>query len=168
MITEHVCACGCGKTPKLRTSTYCWGHASRGRRLSEETRRKIGESNLGKKSSMETRRKISVANSGKNGPRWKGGKPRIDGGYVLVYMPDHPRSVCNRVLEHIVVVERVLGRPLRYIRVGHPDNEEVHHINFDGTCNHPSNLLICRRQYHQVLHKRIGKAGLKDYFKGLC
>lgn len=57
--------------------------------------------------------------------------------------------------EHILVAERALGRPLKFISTGHPDNEVVHHVRADKTNNEPSNLLICTHAYHTALHHRL-------------
>lgn len=57
--------------------------------------------------------------------------------------------------EHILVAERALGRPLKFISTGHPDNEVVHHVHADKTNNVGSNLLICTHAYHTALHHRL-------------
>ena len=54
----------------------------------------------------------------------------------------------RKTYEHVLVVERALGKPL-------PDGVEIHHVDGDGHNNHPSNLVICPdRAYHQLLHYR--------------
>ncbi len=51
-------------------------------------------------------------------------------------------------LEHIVVAEKALGRPL-------PEGAQVHHVNEIKTDNRGSNLVICpNRAYHILLHTR--------------
>lgn len=63
-------------------------------------------------------------------------------GYRLVYINGKQR------LEHVVVAEKALGRPL-------PLGVQVHHINGIKTDNTPSNLVVCQSEsYHKLLHRR--------------
>src|SRR5436190_14194603 len=42
---------------------------------------------------------------------WRGGRTRHKRGYVMVYVPGHPRAVSGPyVFEHILVMEATLGR----------------------------------------------------------
>jgi hypothetical protein len=69
---------------------------------------------------------------------WKGGRTRNKRGYVLLRVPGHPRikSATNQyVMEHILVMEQLLGRYL------HRD-ETVHHINGIPDDNRPENLEL--------------------------
>jgi hypothetical protein len=59
---------------------------------------------------------------GKNNPCWRGGKHTTDKGYIRVRNQDHSRAVGGYVLEHILVMEKKIGRPLN-------DMECVHHID---------------------------------------
>lgn len=53
----------------------------------------------------------------------------------------------NRTLEHRVICERALGRPL-------PEGVEVHHVDGSGR-NQRGNLVLCQdRSYHRLLHRR--------------
>lgn len=75
--------------------------------------------------------------SGENNPAWNGGSYiEPEKGYRMIRMPDHPRARANGyVLEHILVAEKILGRPLN------PD-EEVHHRDHVRANNEPDNLRI--------------------------
>jgi hypothetical protein len=51
-------------------------------------------------------------------------------------------------LEHVLVAERVLGKPL-------PPRAVVHHVDGNGRHNVARNLVICEDQaYHLLLHRR--------------
>jgi hypothetical protein len=53
-----------------------------------------------------------------------------------------------RVLQHIAIAEKALGRPL-------PRGAEVHHFNEVRSDNRNENLVVCPdRQYHMILHAR--------------
>jgi hypothetical protein len=79
-------------------------------------------------------------------------------GYVTIHTAVGPRYL------HIVVAEKALGRPLRQISRGHPDNEVVHHIDGDKQRNAPANLLICTHSYHTALHARLEASPLWPEF----
>jgi len=74
---------------------------------------------------------------------WKGGRNINAAGYVEIYAPDHPRIKSSRryVLEHILVMEKVLERYLR-------DDERVHHRNGIKNDNRPENLELCAVNRH--------------------
>lgn len=73
--------------------------------------------------------------SGDRNPAWSGGRrPRVDG-YIEVWTPGGVR------LEHQVVMERVLGRPLQ-------PGEVVHHIDENKGNNDPSNLMLTTQAEH--------------------
>ena len=76
-------------------------------------------------------------------------------GYWLIYMPEHPRAVKGRVLEHIYLAEKRLGRPLLYYGFNNGNNEVVHHRNLDSTDNRLSNLVVMSARDHVALHRRI-------------
>ncbi|MBB5414133.1 HNH endonuclease signature motif containing protein [Paraburkholderia atlantica] len=54
----------------------------------------------------------------------------------------------RRQLQHIVIAEKAIGKPL-------PKGAEVHHINEIRSDNRNENLVVCPdRQYHMILHAR--------------
>ena len=72
---------------------------------------------------------------GKESRSWKGGRRR-EGGYILIYRPDHHRAKSNGYTrEHSLVMEEKLGRLLR-------SGENVHHINGQKDDNRPENLEL--------------------------
>ena len=63
-------------------------------------------------------------------------------GYREVYVDG------KRVLEHVHVATKALGKPL-------PNGAVVHHVNGDRADNRPENLVVCPdRQYHNLIHAR--------------
>jgi hypothetical protein len=85
------------------------------------------------------RRATSPEMIGPKNPAWKGGAYiEPEKGYRMVRMPSHPRARANGyVLEHILVAETMMGRPLE-------PGEEVHHINRKRADNRPENLKVYR------------------------
>lgn len=73
---------------------------------------------------------------------WKGGRTLAARDYVKVRAPDHPRASKKHpyVLEHILVMERVLGRYLL-------PNEHVHHRNGRRDDNRPENLELWKGKH---------------------
>jgi hypothetical protein len=119
------------------------------------------------KEAKEGNRFIKFHGFKKNGVHavWKGGKIKSSASGLLVYAPNHPRAQRhgNRpfyVLEHILIAERALGKPLdRKHPIHHPT-----HNRFDNT-----SLVICEDDnYHQLLHKReraLKACGHVDWLK---
>lgn len=86
---------------------------------------------------------------GKDHHNWKGGCRKSNDGYILVKKRDHPRAYSSGyVLEHILICEKVLGKPL-------PLDAVIHHINGNQSDNRHQNLVICQSNaYHLFLHHR--------------
>lgn len=83
-------------------------------------------------------------------------------GYIIVYIPDHPKALKSRgykgwVYEHVLVAEKLMKRPLN-------KDEHVHHLDLDKSNNHPSNLLVLLASQHTKLHSFL-KHGSKTYSK---
>ena len=84
---------------------------------------------------------------GKNHHSWNGGLTNLVGKYNYVSKLLNDRHG-GRILEHIEIVEKVLGKPL-------PDGAQIHHVNECCTDNRHQNLVICENQkYHALLHIR--------------
>ena len=88
-------------------------------------------------------------NKMENNPSWRGGKTKDPKGRILILFHNHPRANHNNyVLEHLLVIEKALGRPIKR-------SEEVHHINGIQNDNRNTNLVLCQdHAYHMFLHRR--------------
>lgn len=95
--------------------------------------------------SDDTRRKISESNKcGGIGHK----KKRSDG-YIAIYFPDHPLSNSDGyIMEHQLVMECLIGRRLNA-------NECVHHINFIRDDNRKENLKLMTISEHMSLHSSL-------------
>jgi len=110
----------------------------KGVKLTEEHKRKIGESQLGSKSHF-----------------WKGGKTKNHAGYILVKCRGHHRAnKTGYVREHILVAEKMIGRKLEI-------GEVVHHLNGKKDDNREKNLMVLLDKNHRSLH-------LKERRKKVC
>lgn len=84
---------------------------------------------------------------------------RILNGYIVIYMPEHPKAMKSKnwdgwVYEHIVVAEKELNRPIR-------KDEDVHHLDLNKSNNSSGNLLVLTRSAHRKLHLWLIKIGYK-------
>ena len=85
--------------------------------------------------------------SGPGHPEWKGGRNIDADGYVILWQKDHPDSRrSGYVLEHRIVMERIVGRRLR-------KNEVVHHRNGNKQDNRPSNLVLFSNNGDHLKHE---------------
>lgn len=83
-------------------------------------------------------------------PKWKGGRTNHISGYIFVRCEGHPRSYDkgHYVFEHVLVMEKHLGRYLR-------DKEIVHHINGIKDDNRIENLqLFQNNSKHVSIHMK--------------
>lgn len=100
----------------------------------------------------EKMRAHMVGKFGERNPGWKGGRSLTGEGYVSVLAKDHPFADCQgRVLEHRLIMERVLSRYLGPIEV-------VHHINGITSDNRPENLRLFKNSgEHTNFHRRMAR-----------
>ena len=95
---------------------------------------------------------------GSDNSYWKGGVRTNEQGYIEVYKPDYEHARPNGyVREHIYVVEKALGRRLKFYSVGDPRNEVVHHLNGTKTDNRLENLIVLTAGEHMKLHSASNK-----------
>lgn len=108
-----------------------------------------------KRAGYQRTRKTTNRLAGDCNPNWRGGINIAEGGYIKVKTPGHPRAnpkTGNYVWQHILVMERYLGRYLEYYGKNHPDNEVVHHINHNTQDNRIENLQLMKEWEHRELH----------------
>jgi hypothetical protein len=118
------------RTPEIREKNRI---AKVGQRLTDETKAKISKASKGTRKGGEN-------------PAWKGGRIMSGQGYCMVLMREHPNAQSNGyVLEHRIVMERVLGRHLER-------QEVVHHKNGIKTDNRPENLELTCQSKHVAGH----------------
>lgn len=97
---------------------------------------------------------------------------RYQSGYKQVIVDEeHPRAKPRKngkyIMEHILVMEKELGRFLE-------PHEIVHHIDEDKLNNHPDNLFLCSgetatesRQLHNAIHQSAEALTIELLKKGL-
>lgn len=107
-----------------------------------------------KKRDKKTRDKISESLKGvyvlDKHPLWKGGRFKGKNGYIQVLCKDHPKvkkASRKYVLEHIIIMEKYLGRYLK-------KNENVHHINGIKDDNRIENLKVLTCSEHSSFHSK--------------
>lgn len=85
--------------------------------------------------------------------RMHNGKPALLTlqGYVKVWEPGEPGNRSGWVLEHRMVLQKMLGRAMKR-------EEHAHHKDGDKTNNDPSNLVVVGIREHGALHAAEKKA----------
>ena len=92
---------------------------------------------------------MSNARRGEKASNWKGGRKKTNSGYIVILDKQHPRgSTEGYVFEHIVVMERHLGRFIG-------TDEAVHHINGVKDDNRLENLEVMGFGEH-TRHHHLG------------
>lgn len=136
------CGCGCGKTRSKYDSR------------NEEKKYVNGHQNKGKK--------LPYTLKAEKNHNWKGGKVIDDHGYIKIRCEGHPRATKygNYVFEHILVMEKHLGRYLTL-------NEEIHHKDHNRQNNNISNLILMTTSDHSKLHNKEKREKL-ELNKRLC
>ncbi len=101
---------------------------------------------------------------GSNSPHWRGGR-RMNGEYVYIYKPEHPRATkAGTVLESVLNWEKANNQEV-------PKGWIVHHINGIKSDNRPKNLIAMPKRKHnswmyiQALQARIRELEELNYVK---
>ncbi|MES0334814.1 MAG: HNH endonuclease [Candidatus Magnetobacterium sp. LHC-1] len=134
--------------------------------LSDEAKIRIGNINRGRKWSDEQRKKIYYTK--KYNPyiptklhrekignilRSPNGIKKSSDGYIYIYIPEgHPNARSgNYVLEHILVMEKNIGR-----FIDTKNGECIHHLDGDKTNNKIDNLILCKNSStHILIHRAM-------------
>ena len=124
-------------------------------KMTEKTKQKISKALMGKPSarkgcrlSEETKKKISKKRKGQilKPSEFGGHKKHRKDGYISVFCPSHPMATKEGfVMEHILVMEKAIGR---YIT----RDEVVHHKNHIRDDNRIENLELMSVKDHARLH----------------
>lgn len=86
--------------------------------------------------------------------KWKGGVRLCANGYIKVKCYGHPRAdKGGYVFEHILVMEKAIGRFTTWYSKGNPNNEAVHHINHNRQDNRLENLQLMTVSEHSAMHR---------------
>lgn len=126
-----------------------------GKKLSEETKRRMSFAQKGKKRTEEAKARMR-GRTGEKSTNWKGGRVKSVAGYILIHNSNHP--FCNDrgyIFEHRLVMEKKLGRYLKpkecphhkgiKYPVGSVENKQDNRIE---------NLVLFRNNaYHFWFHK---------------
>lgn len=85
-----------------------------------------------------------------NHPQWNGGRKITTDGSIAILNHSHPHTTQDGyVLEHRLVMEKIIGRFLK-------PEEVVHHINKNRQDNHPENLILFKNNgEHCKHHKKL-------------
>jgi hypothetical protein len=91
---------------------------------------------------------LGKAQRGEGNPAFTGGRHVLNTGYVVVLAPDHPAADSRGyILEHRLVAEKSIGRPLL-------PGEVVHHLDHNPLNNDPANLEVLPSQSEHMKRHR--------------
>lgn len=134
---EGLCECGCGHKTKIATQT----RADIGHVKGQPVRFLQGHwvHTQSAHDKLATHRKTSLA---------KLKRAHLPSEHGDGYLTIHDPQAKKPRLQHRVMAERALGRPLK-------PTELIHHINEDRADNRNDNFVICQGiAYHALLHQR--------------
>ena len=150
MVTVHCQVCGKPiQTPPSRKGRTKFCSREHYAQWLSENNRGANHPMFGKNHRPESIEKMKrsqqgVARKGPLSSNWKGGRYKSRG-YWYVIQPNG-----RHALEHRLVMEQVLGRPLL-------DSEKVHHRNGKKDDNRPENLTVTDNADHKKTHQAVLK-----------
>lgn len=116
----------------------------KGRTLNEQQRHAISMRNTGRHHTEAAKMKMSDSHKQSG----IGHKKKRNDGYISIYFPDHPKSnASGYIMEHVLVMESIIGRWLH-------EDEVVHHINKIRHDNRKENLMLMTFSEHAALHMK--------------
>lgn len=119
---------------------------------SEEMKQRIAAKLRGHKIPIDVRKKISKALEGRNvgeeNPNFKGGKKKLQSGYILIYSPYHPNATNGYMFRSRLVMEKHLKRFLK-------PTEVVHHINGIRDDDRFENLILFKNNSEHIKFHHI-------------
>lgn len=138
-----------GKLYYLLKDAGCAFSRKRRKPVSDEERRRRSEAAKGKIRTAQQRQRMSEAKAcNYNGLNGYGHLKKHNCGYVLAYVPKHPKAHKDGyVMYHTIVVERAIGRYLK-------DDEIIHHINHNRADNRLDNLKLMTKREHMSMHMK--------------
>lgn len=147
------CKCGNNKDSRAKNCRSCCDKLKKGILPKNfEKNLIVNQFKKGHEVPEEWKDKISKKNKGHKF-NWKGGKHSHQG-YVMIYCSEHPRTKRKYVFEHILVVEKFIGR---YLKKG----EIIHHINGIKNDNRIENLMIFNSDAeHLGFHAKVRQFGM--------
>jgi len=105
----------------------------------------------GHKHTEETKRKMGLSQLGEKNHSWKNGRRKCKRGYVMLLRPKHPfATLKGYVMEHRILMEEMIGRYLK-------PEEVVHHINNNTSDNRMENLILFANQKEHIEYHRLMK-----------
>jgi hypothetical protein len=115
------------------------------RRLVKMGKRVVAQKKRSKESIRRMRLSKTGKNTGKDNPNWKGGIRVRNDGYIDVLNQPRPNISATYSLQHRLVMESYIGRPLKSAEV-------VHHLNGNRADNRIENLEILSHSEHAKKH----------------
>jgi len=141
----HTCKeCGISIDPRATRCSKCANSLDnpfKGRKHKKKSKKIIG---------IKSKNKFTKEYLKKYRQKYLGRKRKIELGYILTFLPDHPDSnSAGYIFEHRLIMEGMVGRRLQ-------KEECIHHINFIRSDNRPENLYLCtNRKIHREMETTI-------------